>query len=391
MPQYVNLETLEPGESVSVLVSTMGKAWERKPLEFSRLSDANGAPVFRVTSPGGTLDSGHLPGEALEPVAHRTFQTWVKETAGAWAWRTETRADVIRREYVGHRRALARSGRGYPAREALFAARRTLETGKKSANPYGSGSAIWSGCGGSDGAPFAAHGESACRWFENPESKGLRLVGLAHDVGRAGYSYSRDAVEHKGWYLGSDGFGETVAGVVYQLPGRNGRARYLAGYADPHNADSDGRGPALLSLEIIEGEPVDSSWDADPTRREAAMTADGIAERMAEAERDYQDGNADGRKARGMADAARGTGKAWVAACRDARAMWKARHGFPALPGPMARELTRVAIGTARNLRAEYLEERETARDWRADAEPGAYDPARLAGFRDGYAEGESC
>jgi len=389
MSEYFNLESLEPGASVSLLISTMGKAWERKPLTFHRLPDADGSPVFRVTSPGGTLDSGPLPGDSsVDNPGHRALQAYVKATAGNWAWRTETHADALRREYVGTRRALARSGRGLSAREALERARRTLETGAKSANPYGPGASIWSGLGGSDGRTFSAYGESACRWIENPESKGLRLVGLAHDVGRAGYAHLRDAVAHRGWYLDSDGSGETVAGVVYQLPGRDGRARYLVGYADPYNADADGSGPALLSLDVIDGEPVDSHWDADPARREAATRADGIAERMAEAERDYQAGHADGRRARGKRAEALETGKAWIQACRDARAMWKARHGFPGLPGPMARELCRVSIITARTLHADFLEARGTARDFFRDREPGTYDESRLDGFRSGYAEG---
>lgn len=391
MGDYTELNTLEPGDSVALLISTMGKAWERKPVVFHRLPDADGAPVFRVTSPGGTLDSGPLPGDSsVDNPGHRALQAFVKSTAGNWAWRIETNRDALMREYVGLRRNAARTGRGATARAALERARRTLETGTKSANPYGDGSRVWSGLGGRNGAPFAAYGESACRWIENPESVGLRLVGLAHDVGKAGYTHLRNAVEHTGWHLDPDGDGESVSGVVYQLPGRNGRARYLVGYADAYNGDGRGNGPALLSLEILEGDATDSDWDADPMKREAATRADGIAERMAQAEREFQAGDRMGRKARRKADAARETGRAWLEACRDARAMWKARHGFPALPGPIARELTRVAIGTARNLRAEYLEQREAARDWRAEHMPGTYDAARLDGFKQGYAEGES-
>lgn len=131
--------------------------------------------------------------------------------------------------------------------------------------------------------PFKAYGRNM-RWFEATETAGLRLVGLAHEVSPAGYAYSRNAVEHTGWYLSDDNWtGKTVAGVVYQLPGKNGRARYLAGYADPWND-----GAACLSIEVIEGDARDSSWDSDDGLRDAAREADSIAERMAEKERDYQ-------------------------------------------------------------------------------------------------------
>ena len=69
--------------------------------------------------------------------------------------------------------------------------------------------------------------------------------------------------------------------------------------------------------------------------------------------------------------------------------MWKARHGFPALPGPIARDLCREAITTARRLRKQYRKQRARAMDWRAEHMPGAWDAARLDGFQNGYAEGE--
>lgn len=125
-------------------------------------------------------------------------------------------------------------------------------------------------------------------WIEAPESVGFRFVGLAHDVGKAGHAYMRDAVDHRGWYLDDDG-GETVAGVVYQATGKGRRARYVVGYADPWNTDSQGRGPACLDLSrVILGDVRDSDWEACEGQREAARAADGFAESMAERERDYQ-------------------------------------------------------------------------------------------------------
>ncbi|MFU1607360.1 hypothetical protein ACM25O_13325 [Sulfitobacter pontiacus] len=402
MGQYFNIDAMQTGESVVLLVTAQTpyrEKWaERTPVTVTR------------TATGWTYESTHGATDADPAVrpnpGHQGLNAHMQTLRGVpYPFETARASDLIAREYrLIRREQYARTSRtesatyprsiyperyGFRAVHALNLARETIAANKKSRAPYADGSRVWAGLGGTDGAPFEAYGESACRWIENPEARGLRFVGLAHDVGRAGYSYARDAVEHKGWYLDADGMGETVAGVVYQLPGRNGRARYLAGYADPHNTGADGRGPALLSLDVLEGDATDFSYDPDPVLRDAARRADGIAERMAEAERDYQAGFAMGRKARGKMDAARETGRAWLEACREARAMYAARHGFPALPGPIARELCRVAIATARQLRKQYEKQRRKASAWRAEQLPGGYDAARLDGFKQGYAEGE--
>lgn len=401
---YADLSGLAPGDSVALLVSTMGRAWERKPLVLSRLPDRDGGAVYRVTSPGGTLDSGPLPADPLEPSAHRTLQAYVNATAGNWAWRIETRDSALRREYVGERRRDARrarsSGFSRPlvtdhAARALERARRTLETGGKGANPYGSGSAIWSGLGGSDGRTFSAYGESRLRWIERPEDRGLRFVGLAHDAAPANYAYSCPAVDHRGWYLDGEQF-ETVAGVVYQLPARDGRARYLAGYADPWNCDKAGRGPACLSLEIIESADCRGDESANMAAlREAARAADGIAERFAEESREIAEARDAGRAAREAAAEALEHGRALVTACRDARDLWRLRHGLPALPAHMARAALRKTLETVRALRETYADARETARDMIADgpARPSRYKPGDRRhhvadSFWDAYAEG---
>ncbi len=77
---------------------------------------------------------------------------------------------------------------------------------------------------GALGAPF---GHDRLRWAEDPASIGLRFVGFADElVGRG------RGIEHRGWYTDCDGLGETLRGAVYQLPGRKGRARYLAAYRE---------------------------------------------------------------------------------------------------------------------------------------------------------------
>ncbi len=267
-------------------------------------------------------------------------------------WGGETPPEQVRSAaYAFHRQA------GLPAHKALERTRADAAAGKIRFPAFHHNGA---------GAVFSAYGESRLRWIEDPEAWGLRLVGLAHEV-PAGSAYLRRAVEHSGWYL--DSFqGETVAGVIYRLPGRAGRARYLAGYADPWNCDSRGRGPACLALDVITGEPGDHYGDSDPALREAARAADGIAERMAEESREIAEARDAGRAAREAAREALETGRALVTACRDARALWRLRWGSPALPARMARAALREALASVRALRGAYAEDRETARRKREDA-----------------------
>lgn len=262
---------------------------------------------------------------------------------------------------------------GRNAQHALKMARDAAALGGK---PGYVPASIWAGRKGSDGRVFSAYGENQLRWIENPESKGLRFVGLAHEVAR---KIRSRVVEHTGWYL--DEFqDETVSGVVYQLPGKDGVSRYLSGYADPFNCDKNGRGPALLSMEIFE------DMDSEAAQREAAQNADHIAERFAEEERAYQESHRLGREAREKATEALTLGKGMVAECRALRRFWKARNGSPALPAHLARQAIRDALQSLRNARESYQEAREeflealeTGHGWRCD---------NCAAWRDGYAEG---
>lgn len=103
-----------------------------------------------------------------------------------------------------------------------------------------------------------------CRWCEDPAAIGLRRVGFADEVSQS--------IEHRGWFLDDDFQDETARGTVYQLPTRKGRERFIAGMADPFND-----GPAVLCLGTIEDDKCD-----------AARSADWLAERYAEDERDYR-------------------------------------------------------------------------------------------------------
>ena len=109
------------------------------------------------------------------------------------------------------------------------------------------------------GKPFAAYGETGMRWVENA-GRIMRKVGFADDIIN---------LRHKGWYA-DDNCDETIRGVVYQLPTRNGKLQFAYGYADPIND-----GAACLSFDLIDDKDTAAHW------------ADGIAEREAEEQRDY--------------------------------------------------------------------------------------------------------
>lgn len=76
------------------------------------------------------------------------------------------------------------------------------------------------------------------------------------------------SIDHKGWFTDDEGTGDTIRGIVVRLPRSRG---FLAGW-------SMGEGMATsLDLDIYE------------TERDAAITANSIAENAAEAEREYQE------------------------------------------------------------------------------------------------------
>jgi len=122
------------------------------------------------------------------------------------------------------------------------------------------------------GAPFMV-GSTAMRYVEKPESAGFRLVGNADDI-------APRAVQHRGWYLYDNGDpDETARGLVYRLPSKGGRARYVAGYQLSYEDDA-----AALDLgHVFSGDRFGGEDDA----RDAAMMADRLAEILAEQERDY--------------------------------------------------------------------------------------------------------
>lgn len=124
------------------------------------------------------------------------------------------------------------------------------------------------------------------------ESDGLRFVGRVSPNFRRGV-FATPAAE--GWL--TDPSGDTSRdgdglcyGVVYQLPGRKGHARFVAGY---QFGGAEG-GPTIDLTKVYTCDRCDSRWvyygdtgDIDACRY-AARAADAMAKKAAKSEREYQ-------------------------------------------------------------------------------------------------------
>ncbi len=112
------------------------------------------------------------------------------------------------------------------------------------------------------------HGYDNVRWVENA-SLGLRRVGFADQIAEKEGHWR--AIDHKGWFTDDDCEDDTLRGVVYQLPARDGCSMYVYGYADPDNDDC-----ALLC------------FNHTSEIMQAARYSDSFAERFADEQRNYK-------------------------------------------------------------------------------------------------------
>ena len=138
------------------------------------------------------------------------------------------------------------------------------------------------------------------RWCEDPAALGMRWIGWSDEL------LSGRAYDHRGWYTEDDGWsGEVMRGCVWQLTGRKGASRYLAGYRHgstnrngrwtdaAYNSDNGATVLDVATVYIAPSGDEDSYYhsrggDASDAIRDAAIAADGMAESNAERERDYQ-------------------------------------------------------------------------------------------------------
>lgn len=237
---------------------------------------------------------------------------------GPYVGGNPTRAEKLVSAYRFHRARQRPSGLHCPAAAAYGFALNDVSTGKERYSvPSGYGPA------------FKARGTSHMRFIERPSTCGLRFVGYADKLA---------GLDHTGWYVDNDQ-NETVRGVVFQLPGRNGKPLFICGYEDWNNGKADSDGPVCLDFgDVLEGEarewiPARDGWSGywsysdDPRDhdgcREAARAADQTAEWLAESEREYRAAWGAGSRYHDLGEeiaASRHTVKALLAERKAARA-----------------------------------------------------------------------
>lgn len=158
--------------------------------------------------------------------------------------------------------------------------------------------------------------------YRASESDGLRYVGrVIPEAGRRDFWDSRG---NSGWY--TDPFGDVFKdgyglcfGVVYQLPGRNGESRFVAGY---EFGGCDG-GPTL-DLSRIFTEPR-GEYDSSPCEldaaRDAGLHADSLAKAAAKSEREYQTAWQAGNRWASLADEVKSARADALAILKERRAL----------------------------------------------------------------------
>lgn len=196
--------------------------------------------------------------------------------AGPVAKLDYTRDENLIAAYRFHRRRMERAtmaGKLEPRRaeHALAKAREDVANGVRRYSASANG---WN-------PRFEAYGEKHMRWIENPAACGLRFVGYADKLDRS--------IRHTGHFT-DNGQHDLIRGVVFQLPGRDGKPLFIGGYDDPDNGAADSNGPVLLSFDVSEGERGDY-WSNDARENDGARTAaswaDSIAMRAAEEQREH--------------------------------------------------------------------------------------------------------
>lgn len=238
-----------------------------------------------------------------------------------------------------------------------------------------------------DGSGVAWQKEKGMCYVDKPEHAGLRLVGrvVADCGGRNGIWDNR---ESSGWF--TDPHGDTFRdgtglcwGVVYQLPGRNGESRFVAGY---QFGGCDG-GPTL-DLSHIYTESKYERWGSDtsPTNmdsaRDAASAADSMAERAAEEEREYQTAWAAGNQYSIAADES----ESFKAEIRDIlaeRRRVKGQDAYPALCSAIKARVT--------DLLADLKECRDRMQRLREGDESELYFYPGDSRLADAFNEGAGC
>lgn len=146
----------------------------------------------------------------------------------------------------------------------------------------------------SRGPALGAAMDNGAQWG-NPDAIGLRFVGWQDEILRRD-GYGRGT--HTGWYTRHDEYDEVLRGCVYQLPARDGCARYVPAYREGIESkrngweDTSGEHMAALDFSNVITAPRDDTDrynTTGPSAREACRAADSLAENAAEKSREYDE------------------------------------------------------------------------------------------------------
>jgi hypothetical protein len=151
------------------------------------------------------------------------------------------------------------------------------------------------------------------RFIENA-SRGLRVVGACHEIARSCDRWR--SIDHTGWYTDPLGdFGDLATGYVLQLPSRGHEPLYAPAVADPNNSD----------CYIVD------FHDCRTDKMDAALAADHMAERYAEAERDYRTRDAAEQRIEELREEVKAERAKHTAAVRELRALPPGQAQAPTL------------------------------------------------------------
>lgn len=238
----------------------------------------------------------------------------------------------------------------------------------------------WYGPRGPVGRAFR-DGSDTLRHFSSTRDAGLRFVGWSDELNRG--------IRHRGWFCDDDER-ETLRGGVWQLPGRDGRARLVYGYAEFESRDELNPGSAVIVVShVLETERADDMRDSEELR-DAARYGDGMAESAADARRDYERAYQAGREAGEHDEAAIAARKEALPLLRELKAAYRVPMARVAFAGACA--VLRDRIDSLIRDRAEARAARDAAWDgvFGSDVEPWKAGFIDSAGFlravRLGYA-----
>jgi hypothetical protein len=219
------------------------------------------------------------------------------------------------------------------------------------------------------GAALGSPMESGAQWG-NPDALGLRFVGWQDE------QQETRRHTHKGWFTRADEYDEVFRGCVYQLPARDGCARYVPAYREGTDTkkgwqDTCGEVSAALDFSnVIRGArgETGSRYDIADSLRDACRAADSLAENAARRSREYDEAWQAGNRYAALRDELETTRKE----CRSlVRELKSARSHTPAI---------------CKALRASVREMRQDMKDAHEKAEELRDNVARE--YRDAFAEG---